>query len=111
MTIQLFCLLCDKLQYNLFQPFGCYKITPARLNWFFFCSMAKSCQVEIVPERAQAYLMFLSDHATDSGEEEFLATVIVSIQRSMLISMLTFFYHLLTTLRRECIMLELTSNI
>ena len=42
--------------------------------------ISKSCQVEIVPERAQAYLMFLADHATDSGEEEFLVTVIVSIQ-------------------------------
>ena len=34
--------------------------------------------MEIIPERTQAYLMFLAEHATDNGEEEFLATVIVS---------------------------------
>ena len=44
-----------------------------------------------MPERAQAYLMFLADHATDSGEEEFLATVIVSIQGSLLTSRFIFF--------------------
>ena len=40
----------------------------------------QSCQVEIIPERIQAYLMFLAEHAAaDNGGEEFLATVIVSI--------------------------------
>ena len=44
----------------------------------FFFLPYQSCQVEIIPERTQAYLMFLAEHATDNGEEEFLATVIVS---------------------------------
>ena len=76
-----------------------------------FFVLFQSCQVEIVPERAQAYLMFLADHATDSGEEEFLATVIVSIQRSMLISMFTFSHTYDFAQRRYYTRHELTSNI
>lgn len=39
-------------------------------------ALRQSCQVEIIPERTQAYLMFLAEHSVDNGEEEFLATVI-----------------------------------
>nr|XP_058960995.1 integrator complex subunit 1-like isoform X3 [Pocillopora verrucosa] len=39
-------------------------------------ALRQSCQVEIISERTKAYLMFLAEHCTDNGEEEFLATVI-----------------------------------
>ena len=57
---------------------------------FFF----QSCQVEIIPERLQAYLFFLANHATENHDEEFLAAAIVSFVFFFSISIFPFFFWL-----------------
>ena len=39
--------------------------------------ISQSCQVEIIPERLQAYLMFLSEHTSSIQEEDFTAATVV----------------------------------